>query len=133
MHEVTETCHVPHEGGQSTVEYALVLPLVLILVLGLLQVGVLARDQIMLLGAAREGVREAIVTPDQGRIAAAAGNAAPGLDLNVQVARGTQRGEAARVDVSAAPARLPVVGGIVGGMTLRASATMRIEKSDSAQ
>lgn len=119
------------EQGQSTVEFVLVLPLILFLVLGLLQVGVLVRDQIMVLGAAREGVREAIVTPDRAAIAAAAGNAAPGLDLDVQVVRGTQRGEPARVDVSATPLQLPLVGRMVGAMTLRATATMRIEKSDS--
>lgn len=120
------------EKGQSTVEFALVLPVVLILVLALLQVAVLARDQIMVLGAAREGVREAIVTPDQGAIAAAARGAAPGLNLEVQVSRGTERGDPARVNVSAPPAKLPIVGEIVGGMTLKASATMRMEKSDSA-
>lgn len=119
------------EAGQSTVEFVLVLPLVLILILGLLQVGVLVRDQIMVLGAAREAVREAIVTPDHGAITAAAGDAAPGLKLNVQVSRGTQRGDPARVNVSAPPAQLPLVGRIVGGMTLKASATMRMEKSDS--
>lgn len=120
------------EKGQSTVEFALVLPIVLILILGLLQVGVLARDQIMVLGAAREGVREAIVTPDQGAITAAARGAAPGLNLNVQISRGTERGEPAKVNVSAPPAKLPIVGEIVGGLTLKASATMRMEKSDSA-
>lgn len=120
------------EQGQSTVEFALVLPLVLILILGLLQVGVLVRDQILVLGAAREGVREAIVTPDRSAITAAASSAAPGLELNVHVSRGTERGEPAEVNVSAAPAQLPLVGEIVSGMTLKASATMRIEKSDSA-
>lgn len=119
------------EAGQSTVEFALVLPLVLILILALLQVGVLVRDQIMVLGAAREGVREAIVTPDQGAIAAAAGDAAPGLKLNVRVSRGTRRGEPAKVDVSTNPAKMPLVGRIVDGMTLKSSAIMRIEKSDS--
>ena len=120
------------EEGQSTVEFALVLPLVLILILGLLQIGVLVRDQIMVLGAAREGVREAIVTPDHGAISAAASNAAPGLKLSVQVNRGSERGEPARVNVSAPPVQLPLIGEIVSGMTLKASATMRIEKSDSA-
>lgn len=120
------------EKGQSTVEFALVLPIVLMLILGLLQVGVLARDQIMVLGAAREGVREAIVTPDHGAITAAARGAAPGLDLDVQISRGTERGEPAKVNVSAPPAKLPIVGEIVGGLTLKASATMRMEKSDSA-
>ena len=113
-------------------EFALVLPLVLLLILGLLQVGVLVRDQIMVLGAAREGVREAIVNPDRGAITAAANQAAPGLELQVQVSRGTERGDPAKVNVSAAPARMPLVGSIVDGMTLKASATMRMEKSDSA-
>ncbi|HEX2054304.1 MAG TPA: TadE/TadG family type IV pilus assembly protein [Actinomycetota bacterium] len=120
------------QQGQSTVEFALVLPLVLLLILGLLQIGVLVRDQILVLGAAREGVREAIVNSDRGAISAAADGAAPGLELSVQVSRGTKRGDAAKVQVSAAPAKLPLVGSIVEGMTLKASATMRMEKSDDA-
>ena len=120
------------ENGQSTVEFALVLPLVLILIVGLLQVAVLARDQIVVLGAAREGVREAIVNSDRGAIVAAAQQAAPGLQLQVDVNRGTQRGDPAKVDVAAAPAKLPIMGEIVDGMTLRASATMRMERSDDA-
>lgn len=108
------------------------LPLVLFLVLGLLQVGVMVRDQIMVLGAAREGVRQAIVTPDRGKISAAASAAAPGLSLTVHVERGTERGDPARVEVSAPPAQLPVVGAMVGGLTLRASAAMRMERSDDA-
>ncbi|MEX0789267.1 MAG: TadE family protein [Actinomycetota bacterium] len=122
-----------NQDGQSTVEFALVLPVVLILILGLLQVAVLARDQITVLGAAREGVREAIVNSDEGAIASAAKNAAPGLNLDVKVTRGTERGDAAKVNVSAPPAKLPIVGEIVGGMNLKASATMRMEKSDSAK
>lgn len=121
-----------NENGQSTVEFALVLPVVLILILGLLQVAVLARDQIMVMGAAREGVREAIVTPDQGAINSAARSAAPGLNLDVKVTRGTERGDPAKVNVSAPPAKLPIVGEIVGNLNLKASATMRMEKSDSA-
>lgn len=118
------------EHGQSAVEFALVLPLMLILILGLLQLGVMVRDQIMVLGAAREGVRQAIVTPDRGLIAQAAGRAAPGLRLAVDVERGTSRGEPARVTVKASPVRLPLVGQMLGGLTLKSSATMRIERSD---
>ncbi|MEX2588187.1 MAG: TadE/TadG family type IV pilus assembly protein [Actinomycetota bacterium] len=118
--------------GQATVELALVLPLVLFLVLGLLQVGIMVRDQIMVLGAAREGVRQAIVTPDHGKISSAAAAAAPGLSLTVNVERGTERGDPARVEVSAPPAPLPIVGAMVSNLTLQASATMRIERSDDA-
>lgn len=120
------------QAGQSTVELALVLPLVLILVLGLMQVGVMIRDQIMVLGAAREGVRQAIVTPDRDQITTAAAAAAPGLELTVAVERGTERGDPAHVQVSAPPAQLPFVGHIVAGLTMEASATMRMERSDDA-
>jgi Flp pilus assembly protein TadG len=118
------------EQGQSAVEFALVLPMILILMLGLLQLGVMVRDQIMVLGAAREGVRQAIVTPDRGVIEQAAARAAPGLRLAVEVVRGTSRGEPARVTVKTSPAKLPLVGQMVGGLTLKGSATMRIERSD---
>jgi Flp pilus assembly protein TadG len=118
------------ESGQSAVEFVLILPLMLILILGLLQVGLMVRDQMMVLGAAREGVRQATVTPDRGLIEQAATRAAPGLKLAVQVMRGTARGEPARVTVTASPAELPLVGQMVGGFTLKGSATMRIERSD---
>ena len=121
-----------NDGGQSTIEFALVLPLALILIVGLLQIAVLARDQIVVLGAAREGVREAIVNSDAAAIVDAAKRAAPGLRLEVEVSRGTKRGDSAKVNVSAPPGKLPLVGEIVDGMTLKASATMRMEKSDSA-
>lgn len=102
----------------------------MILILGLLQLGVVVRDQMMVLGAAREGARQATVTPDRALIEDAAARAAPGLRLAVRVARGAARGEPARVMVSASPVRLPLVGQMVGGLTLRGSATMRIERSD---
>jgi hypothetical protein len=120
------------ERGQSSVELALVMPLVALLLLALLQVGVLVKDQLLVLGAAREGVREAIVNPDRGQIEVAASAAAPGLDLTLQVQRGTERGDPARVEVSAKPIRLPLVGQMVAGVTLKAGATMRLERSDDA-
>lgn len=120
------------ERGQSSVELALVMPLVALLLLALLQVGVLVKDQLLVLGAAREGVREAIVNPDRGQIEAAARAAAPGLGLTLQIQRGTERGDPAHVDISAKPTRLPMVGQMVSGVTLKARATMRLERSDDA-
>lgn len=125
-------CRAYPEQGQSSVEFALVLPIVLICILGLLQVGTMVRDQIMVLGAAREAARQAIVTADRARIEAAAAAAAPGLKLNLRVSRGTRRGDLARVEVRSKPVKLPLVGQIVGGLTLKGSATMRMERSDGA-
>lgn len=116
------------DRGQSTVEFALVLPFVLLILLGLLQAGVVLRDQLVLAAAAREGAREAAVTADRARIVAAAQRAAPGLDLTVQVSRGADRGGPAVVGVSAPPTALPLVGAVVAGRRLEGSATMRVER-----
>ena len=62
------------DEGQAAVELALVLPLVALLLLALVQVGLVVRDQILVIHAAREAAREAAVDagPDvPGRAAAA--------------------------------------------------------------
>ncbi|MBM3696432.1 MAG: pilus assembly protein, partial [Actinobacteria bacterium] len=46
------------------VEFALVLPLVLVVLLGAVEVAVLARAQLEVSQAAREGAREAATVPD---------------------------------------------------------------------
>jgi hypothetical protein len=115
------------ERGQSTVEFVLVLPLVLMLLLGLLQVGVMLRDQLLVVSAAREAAREAAVGADSARWLEAGRRAAPGLDLQFGVRGGRNRGDPIEVVVSAHPHQLPVVGGIVKNRVLRAAATMRAE------
>jgi hypothetical protein len=45
------------ERGTAAVEFALVLPLVLVLTLALVQVGLLARDRLIVEAAARAGTR----------------------------------------------------------------------------
>ena len=62
------------DGGQSTVEFALVLPLVVVVLLLVVQVGLVVRDQVLVVHAAREAVRAASVgdSNDQVRRAAAA-------------------------------------------------------------
>ncbi len=64
------------QRGSATVEFALVLPLVLLMVLALLQVGLLVKDQLVVGEAARAGAREGAVTRDDRRTREAAINAA---------------------------------------------------------
>ena len=116
------------DSGQSSVELALVLPIVLFVLLGLLQVGMFMLEQLQVSGAAREGAREATVSPESSRIRAAAQRAAPNLKLSLNINRGSTRGSAARVAVTASPTRLPMVGPVVSGLKLKAAATMRIER-----
>lgn len=117
------------EKGQASVEFALVLPLVLLVLLGLLQVGVFVLEKLQVTGAAREGAREAAVTGDRERIKRAAQRSAVGMEIDVSVDRGPERGDPAVVAVSARPTELPVMGGIVSNLELESSATMRVENA----
>jgi Flp pilus assembly protein TadG len=119
------------DEGQASVELALVLPLVVVLLLAVVQVGLVVRDQILVVHAAREAAREAAVDPaaDAPRRAALASST---LDPDRLTVTSTGRGAAGsrvRVEVSyRAPTALPLVGAAVGDLTLRASVTMRVEK-----
>lgn len=117
--------------GQASVELALVLPLVLILLLVLVQVGLVVRDQILVVHAAREAAREAAVDPSPAaaeRAAAASSGLDPGR-LHVEV---SGRGSAgSRVKVVARYRSLlavPVLRSAVEEVQLEASATMRVER-----
>ena len=52
------------DAGQAAVELALLLPVVVVLVLGVLQVALVGRDQLALELAAREAARAAAVSAD---------------------------------------------------------------------
>jgi Flp pilus assembly protein TadG len=91
------------ERASASVEFALVLPLVLSMVLALLQVGLLVKDQLVLEGAARAGAREGAVNHDDGAVRQAAVEAAVSLDpngLEVAVEREGGAGDAVTVRVT---------------------------------
>lgn len=119
------------DGGQATVELALLLPLVVVLLVALVQAGLLVRDQVLLIHAAREAARAAAVDADAGAATRAARNAGP-LDpgrLRVRVTGRDGRGSRVTAHVAYdSPIRLPVVGRRLGDVPLRASATMRVER-----
>lgn len=119
------------ERGQAAVEVALVLPLVVALALALLQLGLVVRDQLLVLHAAREGAREAAVRDEPGaaRAAAAHATALGGDRLTVRLKERGPPGGTVTVEVSyRSPTDLPLVGPLLGDVTVRASATMRVER-----
>jgi hypothetical protein len=120
-----------NDGGQATVELALVLPLVVGLLLAIIQAGVLARDQILVTHAAREAVRAAAVDDDPAAARRAAEQAGPlaadRLDTDV-VERGEAGGRVRVVVRYRAPTRIPLVGAFVDDVVLDAAATMRVER-----
>ena len=113
-------------------EFALVLPLLLVLALGLIQVGLLARDRLLVEAAARAGARAAAIQDDPAAIDAAAHAAAPALDpaaTIVTVTRDGGRGLPVAVQVAYEDAvRVPLVGWLVGNTVhLSSTAVMRQE------
>ena len=122
--------HLPPRG-QASVELALVLPLVMVLLLVLVQVGLIVRDQILVVHAAREAAREAAVDPSTEaatRAAVASSSLDPGrLDVSI-----TGRGQVgSRVRVVAryrSVLVLPVIRSALEEVRLEAAATMRVER-----
>ena len=51
------------ERGSAAVEFALVMPLVFVVTLGLVQIGLLARDRALVDAAARAGARVDLLVP----------------------------------------------------------------------
>lgn len=119
------------DGGQASVELALVLPLVMLLLLAMVQLGLLVRDQILVVHAAREAAREAAVDPaaDAPRRAAVASSTLSDARLTVTSTGRGAPGSRVRVEVAyRASTGVPLLGAAVGDLTLRASATMRVER-----
>lgn len=111
------------------VEFALVVPLVLALVLGLVEVALVARTQLEVVNAAREGAREAAASPDPSDAvrAARAALGETGSSARVSVRRPDVVGRLAEVRVTL-PYRVaaPFLGGV--DMDVSARAVMRVER-----
>ena len=125
------------QRGQATVELALTLPVVILALLLVVQVGLVARSQVLVVHAAREGARAAAVGGSSSTVRAAAASS-PGLDarhmrvdvdVDVGVAGGGIAGGAlARVEVRyRAPTDVPLVGALLGEPELTAEVAMRVE------
>jgi Flp pilus assembly protein TadG len=118
------------ERGQATVELALLLPVICGLLLLIVQVGLVARAQILLTAATREAARAAAVDPDR-QAALSAGTDGSGLNdalLDLAITdvrdglvnvRGTYR----------APVAVPFLGIIRREVHLEASLVVRTEQS----
>ena len=113
--------------GQATVEFAFLLPLLVLAGLAVIQVALVVRDQMGVVHAAREAARAASVDPDPAAAVRAARRSMPGADVDVGARPDV--GEAIRVTVRYRSATdLPLVGALFPDPDLRSSASMRVEK-----
>ncbi|WP_419930262.1 TadE/TadG family type IV pilus assembly protein [Candidatus Poriferisocius sp.] len=118
------------DRGQAAVETALVLPLIMAVVLALVQVGLLVRDHVLVVHAAREAARAAAVTPTT-EAASAAALAATNLDpdrLVVETEGSRTTGGLLQVTVRFRPKpSVPFVGRLFPAVTIQEALTVRVE------
>ena len=123
---------IARERGSAVVEFALLLPILLLVLLAFVQVGVLARDRLLLAQASRAGAREAAITDSDSSVLEAATLAGAGLDparLRLAVERTGARGSPVTVSIAY---DVPVAGVLAGWLlpsivTLDVTATARQE------
>ncbi len=112
------------------VEFALLLPVVVMLIIAVFEVGVLVQTQLMLTNAAREGARAAAVVVEATDAVTAVRESLPGElsgSVRVSVERQSHVGGRAKVTVE----YLIVMFGRLGGgveIPLSSSAEMRVER-----
>lgn len=118
------------EGGSVTVEFFLVVPLVILVLMGGLQVISVARARIELAGAVREGARVAATTPDPSQAVEAVLAALPPQvreRVRVSVSRPSVVGVPARVSARFRHLLGPPFP-VDFGVDLSAAATMLVER-----
>ena len=119
------------DQGQSTVEFALVLPLVVLVVLFIVQAGLVVRDQLLVSHAAREAARAASVS-DSDRLGAATMAARQAGHLAAERVSATTTmvdGDASvRVLISyRSITGIPIIGSLVPDIDLESTVVMRVE------
>ncbi|MEY2957833.1 MAG: hypothetical protein RLZZ01_401 [Actinomycetota bacterium] len=135
MNRVDQASEGTADPGQAVVEFALVLPFAALLLLGIVQVVLVARDQLAVEYAAREAARAAAVAADPATAASDAATAAIGLDpLEVSVdVTTTSRSGTGRLERVTATVRyrsdtdVPLIGPMVAAVEVVGSATMMRE------
>ena len=115
------------EVAQATVETALVLPVVVVVALIVVQAGLLARDQVLAVGAARIAARAVTVEPTADAARRALGAAGLADRVAVEVRGATRPGGLATVTVELEAATVPVVGRALAGRRLRERLTVLVE------
>lgn len=122
------------DEGQAATELALVLPLLLLLALLLLQVALVARDQILVVHAAREAAREAAVDPRPASVKQAAIRASGlkpgGLGTELSLGGGSSI-VTVRVEYRS-PTDVVLIGPLLPDIVVGAKAAMRSEVGQPA-
>lgn len=114
------------DRGQAAVEFAIALPLVVVLVFGVIQVTVVVRDQLAIELAAREGARAAAAAAAPATAASAAALAATSV-RPIHVGTTATTGSVTVTVRHTTRNRMPLLGIVLADVELEASVTMARE------
>jgi Flp pilus assembly protein TadG len=121
------------EKGQTMVEFALALPVLLLIMFAVIQFGIVYNDYVTLTDATRAGARKAAVSrhesDPEGAAIAAVENSASGLDLadlDVAVSGSFEHGEDVTVEATY-PYEIDLLGIVVASGDLSSETTERVE------
>jgi Flp pilus assembly protein TadG len=117
------------ENGQTMVELAIVLPVLLVLLIGIIQFGIAFNNYLTLTDAARAGARKAVVTRSASACVTQVKTSASDLkqsDLTVDCSSSWQHGEDVTVTATY-PYELNVFGVVVVNGRLSTKTTERVE------
>ena len=112
------------DGGQATVELALLMPFLVLLLMCIVQTALVARDAVLVSHAARVGARIASVDPSLDGLRRAVTEATPLDPARLDIQR-EAAGDLVRVTVHyRSPTDVPLIGALVGDVGMTESAAM---------
>jgi Flp pilus assembly protein TadG len=116
--------------GQAVVELALTIPFIVLLLLAVVQLGLVVRDDILTVHASREAARAGAVdpNPDAPRQAAIRSSGLDSRRMSVSASDRGAPGSTLTVTIRySAPTEVPLVGAFLPDVRLRAVAAIRVE------
>jgi Flp pilus assembly protein TadG len=122
-------CRARSDRGQATVELALALPFVCLVVLGVVQVGVLVRDRLVVHEAARSAARSAAVAATVAAVSPAGDSSSgqAGGAGRIRVTLRTDGGDVVATATYVDPTDVPLIGALLPDVTLSDSVAMPAE------
>ncbi|WP_291642870.1 TadE/TadG family type IV pilus assembly protein [Clostridium sp.] len=124
-----------NEKGQSLVEFSILLPILLLVLMGILEFGLMLNSYLTINNSAREGARLGIVAGSDSEISELITNISPTLDtenliINITPSDGSRKsGETLTVEVVYDyQVTIPIISNILNDVVvLKAQTSMRIE------
>ena len=120
--------YLGNRRGQAMLEFALVLPVLILVLMGMLEFGRVMHEYMLVTEAARIGARAAVVNANDATVRSQIMSAVPAIEsANITIVRGANSGDPVKVTVKGRVTIItPIIGAILPNpFTITESAVMR--------